>query len=1175
MRMRNMKRGFSALLAIVMLLASFSVVIAESVELMAVAEPVITFNQKVVSGAVKVEVQITCATSGARIFYTTNGSTPSTSSTRYNDSNRPVFDESQNITITARAYPASGSTGYATAKKNKLGFRITASKSYEGKNNEYVRITFNGLKNGETLRYTVDGSNPTESSAALPSTNKLPLIDRNTDIKYRVYYSNYEPTYIHMVQVRENGWLDTVEAPARETELIYGGKRIILSTNTEGATIYYKVAKGNLTDKDYPSIESNVTAVDAAYTAPLEFTEAGKYTIKTFAAKAGMANSYQKVGCFDVEVCSTPEITVSSASGGRKRVTITAGSGEAIYFTRDGSQPTRGSEGYTGPFYVGENCTIKAVAVRQGYANSSVRSMAVTGASGGSVYSPALQGAVNSPVGARAIYLATATEGAAIYYNISSSGTAATPSASNKGTLYTGPIEFKQNGTYSINAVTVKDGLYSNPYRASVPVTIVSGGNFLKTLPNGIRTITFEPVSNAEIYYVLKSGRQNYLTAEEIDKIEANRYVYPITISEESSLSAVSINSDGLRSPVYNATITVAAGTKAPEKVAEPTVRYTSGGVVIECSDAEADIFYVLDNSPDTVATAAGIAYESGTVINVTGNTYIHAVAMKPGFTPSAVTANTVQQGNKTATPVISIIKAGTNSYSGTITCSTPGARIYYTVNGDEPTTASKEYSGYISEPLTSISVVKAIAVAPGLLPSDVAVKLVVGDKPDDVKIEDKDVYGGKGVKLESPTIGAYIYYTLDGTTPSAGSGKFYTGEEILINTPGTVILKAVATLPGYADSDVTTKTYTLTKLQKPSVGKANYGNYKAVQMNYPGTETDVEIVYTTDGSAPGPDSTRYVPDNRINAILFSESVARLRIAAIKKGYVSSDEFLTSVEVEPSVEVPVEDKNSSQYILGGRGVALECATEDAQIYYTYEPKGTPNIPYEKGTLIPLTSPNQIIRAMAVKAGMLNSGVMEFSFSDMAVAASPTASLENNSLVNVGDKVELISGSYVVPGTSLEQPYTVFYTTDGTEPTLESERYTGPITINGETEIRAAAAGIGHALSPTAIFYYRMEDEATGVEINTSGLKNDGGLLYGAVKVSGADKLADGGRAIVALYSGDRMLTAVEQELSGNMTFDIDENSGIMADDGSITVKLFVFDSLESLVPKCKAEKRIY
>lgn len=53
------------------------------------------------------------------------------------------------------------------------------------------------------------------------------------------------------------------------------------------------------------------------------------------------------------------------------------------------------------------------------------------------------------------------------------------------------------------------------------------------------------------------------------------------------------------------------------------------------------------------------------------------------------------------------------------ITTETPGARIYYTTNGDTPTTASTLYSGAVN--VAASATLKALAVRTSWTPSEVA----------------------------------------------------------------------------------------------------------------------------------------------------------------------------------------------------------------------------------------------------------------------------------------------------------------------------------------------------------------------------------------------------------------------------------------------------------------------
>jgi hypothetical protein len=61
-------------------------------------------------------------------------------------------------------------------------------------------------------------------------------------------------------------------------------------------------------------------------------------------------------------------------------------------------------------------------------------------------------------------------------------------------------------------------------------------------------------------------------------------------------------------------------------------------------------------------------------------------------------------------------------------------------------------------------------------------------------------------VTISTTTAGAAIYYTTDGSTPTASS-RVYGGP---VSVASTIVLKAIATASGYADSEVASGTYTM-----------------------------------------------------------------------------------------------------------------------------------------------------------------------------------------------------------------------------------------------------------------------------------------------------------------------------------------------------------------------------
>jgi hypothetical protein len=110
-------------------------------------------------------------------------------------------------------------------------------------------------------------------------------------------------------------------------------------------------------------------------------------------------------------------------------------------------------------------------------------------------------------------------------------------------------------------------------------------------------------------------------------------------------------------------------------------------------------------------------------------------------------------------------------------------------------------------------------------------------------------------VTLTSATSSASIYYTLDGSTPTTSSTLYSSG--ISISTDTT--LKAIATAPGYAQSGVSSATFTFSTQAaavsfSPAAG--TYVNAQTVTLS--DTDTNAKIYFTTDGSTPSASSNLY-----------------------------------------------------------------------------------------------------------------------------------------------------------------------------------------------------------------------------------------------------------------------------------------------------------------------------
>lgn len=112
-----------------------------------------------------------------------------------------------------------------------------------------------------------------------------------------------------------------------------------------------------------------------------------------------------------------------------------------------------------------------------------------------------------------------------------------------------------------------------------------------------------------------------------------------------------------------------------------------------------------------------------------------------------------------------------------------------------------------------------------------------------------------KTVTLSTTTEGADIYYTTDGTDPTTSSTKYTAA--IAVNNSMTI--KAIAVKENWANSGILTADYTITGTVATPVASPGSGTYEGEQTVYLSTITEgAEIYYTTDGSTPTADSTRY-----------------------------------------------------------------------------------------------------------------------------------------------------------------------------------------------------------------------------------------------------------------------------------------------------------------------------
>ena len=155
---------------------------------------------------------------------------------------------------------------------------------------------------------------------------------------------------------------------------------------------------------------------------------------------------------------------------------------------------------------------------------------------------------------------------------------------------------------------------------------------------------------------------------------------------------------------------------------------------------------------------------------------------------------------------------------------------------------------------------------------------------------------------------------------------------------------------------------------------------------------------------------------------------------------------------------------SNADITGGQQVTISSATSEATIYYTTD--GTD--PTTSGTKAQYIAPFTItktksVRAVAIKSGMVNSAEAS---KEVVVAqvAIPVISPSDDTFV------ETVS----VTMSTITSGATIHYTTDGSDPTIATNLYTGAITLPATTTVKAVAIKSGMADSTIASKLYTLQ-----------------------------------------------------------------------------------------------------
>jgi len=239
-----------------------------------------------------------------------------------------------------------------------------------------------GLTSGTTIQYKYDAYNNWSSASNWGDNNNDGIADlaSGTNISYTpTSTGNYIFTFNDSTRAYSVVSASTsVEAPTYSpvAGAVPAGTTVTITSATPGSTIFYT------TDGTSPSTSSSS---GPAGTSKATVIVNSAMTIKAIGVKSGATTSNVTTAVYTIAVAQTPTFSpAGSAVTSGTDVIITSGTaGTTIYYTTNGTTPTTSSSAgplnsATATVKVTSAVTIKAIAVKAGYTNSSLASASYT-----------------------------------------------------------------------------------------------------------------------------------------------------------------------------------------------------------------------------------------------------------------------------------------------------------------------------------------------------------------------------------------------------------------------------------------------------------------------------------------------------------------------------------------------------------------------------------------------------------------------------------------------------------------------------------------------------------------------------------------------------------------------------------------------------------------------------
>jgi len=946
--------------------------------------------------------------------------------------------------------------------------------SFNSTNNQ---VTISSAVSGVTLYYTTDDTDPTTSNYT--GTGQSPLV-----------FTQTTPCTVKAIAVKYG-----VSSPVTPFNLVSTAtptftfnnstNQVTITCTTSGATIYYTTDGSDPTTSHYTGTGQS----------PLVFTQNTSCTVKAIAVKEGLITSN---ATFNLVSTATPTFTFNNSTN---EVTIAcATQGATIYYTTDGSQPSANNCAGSGQsplvFTQTTSCTIKAIAVKEGYITSDGTFNL------GSTATPTFT--FNNST--NEVTIACATQGATIYYTTDDSQ----PSANNCAGSGQSPLVFTQNTPCTVNAIAMKEGLIAsnatlNLVRSASPtinvdtennqvsITAASASAIYYTFDlnaepdipyNPENPISIEPSMSGQAIVRAKAIEDNKLPSDVVETM----VIYPTlasppSITYDNDTQKITITHGNTPAENYTIRWTIyesllvsdwtaysapvspitplgpctvkaivventtnhlsAITTLNLEQVATPTTALIENQIVLSCATSGASIYYTKNGTSPTLES---LQYSSP-LGDANAGLPIRAIAVKAGMVNSSPSASAVYP--QVATPVIA--DNGNNHIA--ITSATADATIYYTIDGNAPALvydpATNTYSAgantlVYTEPLDSSHsslTIKAIAVKQDMFNSAIGEGVVYLQCPDPVITINSET---GAVSITCDLAGATICYTTNGTDPNpdpqyqgnSWPTQVYNGS---ITLQEATTVKALASRTGCYNSNIATQTFE--QATAPELAFTN-------QLTINAGDATVKYQLDNEGEWANYDNSQPLQPTTSGLVM---GTTELSVKSVEPGKVP---FIIAPFVLDQVDTPViaEDGNNAIGITSATpGATIKFTTDNSDpttsetsVLYT-QPLGRNS--YGGAYWSGLTSENGLpVTAFASKGNMFWSDLASTTTNAKLYTLVPHVAINSVGLVEIS-----ISP---LPDPVPENFVTIHYTTTGTQPTINSAVYSDPFLLTAGANVQA-------------------------------------------------------------------------------------------------------------------------